>query len=57
MSMKNPHIIHKVFLEDYYYGKPKFRYFCIRCVDPTPAKSSQTWKKVTCKNCLKRRMR
>lgn len=57
MSMKNPHIIHKVFLEDYYYGKPKFRYFCIRCVDPTPAKSSQTWNKVTCKNCLKRRMR
>lgn len=56
MSIKNPNIIHKVYLkaDTYPYDDKKHhRYKCISAVIPTKSKSTTDWNKVTCKNCLR----
>jgi len=57
MSIKNSHIIHKLIKNESYpfCSDIIYKYLCIGCVNPTPEKSSHSWKNVTCKNCLARR--
>jgi len=55
MSIKNPHIIHKlVFNKEWLtMDTTEYKYKCIRAVHPTYEKSTHRWVKVTCKNCLR----
>jgi len=52
MSEEKKQIIHKVFLDQ---TSDEFRYWCNRACNTTNNKSSLTWYKVTCKNCLRGR--
>lgn len=47
-KIKNPSIVHM--LDD------NGRYLCNRAVSPTPEKSTKSWKKVTCANCIEKRI-
>ena len=48
---------HKIVrIPDHWSGEPVLRYLCNQAVSPTPKKSTRWWFRVTCKNCLKRRV-
>jgi len=45
--IKNRHIIHML--------TEVGKYWCVGAVEPTPSKSTDKWRKVTCKNCIRYR--